>query len=133
MDDVLGMVSTKDYCLGESVPLGGWSQSSPIGMNIKEVGAFHGRSIKPGPKAIVDCSDVTYTYAAHEDVGKGHVYTYNDEWVTYTSQWFGINKPGCDGGTANLVYQVPQFWYNAISYASEATMCPFMLTGSIAR
>lgn len=132
--DVLGTVSTSNYCLGESDPLGGWVQSTAIGRHIDEVGAFHGRPILPGPKAVVDCTDGTNVYAAHEDVGEGHVFSYADEWVTYTSQWFGIDAGGnCADASASTVYQVPQFWYNAISYVSQATMCPFTLNGPITR
>jgi hypothetical protein len=130
--DVLG--SSTSYCLGETVPLGGWVQSTPIGRGIHEVGAFHGRPVNAGSKATVDCQDSQYVYAAHEDVGQGHVFAFTDEWVTYSSQWFGIDAgAGCDDASANVVYQVPQFWFNAISYASQATECPFMLTGVIAR
>jgi hypothetical protein len=132
--DVLGTVSASNYCLGESDPLGGWVQTTPIGKHIDEVGAFHGRPITAGPKATVDCTDGTYVYAAHEDVGDGHVFAYADEWVTYTSQWFGIDAGGnCADASANVVYQVPQFWYNAITYASQATACPFTLAGPITR
>ena len=132
--DVLGNPGASSYCLGESVPLGGWVQSTPLGKHIDEVGAFHGRPIDAGPKAVVDCTDGTNVYAAHEDVGQGHVFTFTDEWVTYTSQWFGIDAGGnCADASANAVYQVPQFWYNALTYASQATQCPFMLTGAIPR
>jgi hypothetical protein len=132
--DVLGTVSASNYCLGESDPLGGWVQTTPIGKYIDEVGAFHGRPITPGAMATVDCTDGTNVYAAHEDVGQGHVFAYADEWVTYTSQWFGIDAGGnCADASANVVYQVPQFWYNAISYASQATECPFTLAGPITR
>ena len=134
MADVLGTVSTANYCLGESDPLGGWVQSTPLGKHIEEVGAFHGRPINPGPKAVVDCTDGTNVYAAHEDVGDGHVFAYTDEWVTYTSQWFGIDAGGsCVDASADTVYQVPQFWYNAITYASQATACPFTLNAPITR
>jgi hypothetical protein len=132
--DVLGTVSSSNYCLGESDPLGGWVQSTPIGRHINLVGAFHGRPINLGPAGTVDCRDSTYVYAAHEDVGQGHVFLFADEWVTYTSQWFGIGAQGnCADASADVVYQVPQFWFNAISYASQATECPFTLNGPIAR
>jgi hypothetical protein len=132
--DVLGSTSSSNYCLGESDPLGGWVQSTAIGKYINEVGAFHGRPVNAGAKSTVDCTDGTYVYAAHEDVGNGHVFAYTDEWVTYTSQWFGIDAGGnCANSSANVVYQVPQFWFNAISYASQATECPFTLTGPITR
>jgi hypothetical protein len=129
--DVLG--SSSSYCLGESEYLGGWVQSTPIGQHITAVGAFHGRPINPG-KATVDCADSTYVYAAHEDVGLGHVFAFADEWVTYTSQWFGIDAgASCDDASANVVYQVPQFWFNAITYASQATECAFTLNGPVTR
>jgi hypothetical protein len=134
MTDVLGTVSTANYCLGESDPLGGWVQTTPLGKHIDEVGAFHGRPVNLGPKATVDCTDGTYVYAAHEDVGEGHVFAFTDEWVTYTSQWLGIDAGGsCIDASANTVYQVPQFWYNAITYASQATACPFTLNGPVIR
>jgi hypothetical protein len=128
------LASSTSYCLGETTPLAGWVQSTPIGKGIDEVGAFHGRPVNAGSSAVVDCADGGQVYAAHEDVGQGHVFVFTDEWVTYSSQWFGIDAGGgCEDASANTVYQVPQFWFNAISYASQATECPFMLTGVVAR
>jgi hypothetical protein len=123
-DDVLG--ATGVYCLGESNPLKGWNQSTPIGQHITQVGAFHGRPIHAGA-ATVDCSDTTYVYAAHESVGMGHIFAYTDEWVTYTSQWTGAGPMGCGNTSAAVDYQVPQFWYNAISFAGSAVQCNFTI------
>lgn len=161
--DTFGLVETGngELCLGESNPVDGWSQTLANGMpnllgeHITEVGAFHGRGITTGPNSVVDCTSATNgVCAAHEDVGMGHVYVYTDEWVTYTSQWNPSPQPAgyclldAAAGTvsanqcantaqacpaAQVEYQVPQFWYNAISYASQATMCPFTLMGTIPR
>ena len=126
------------YCWGNSEPLGGWGPT-PIGQHLTQIGAFHGRSINPG-SATVDDSDPAAgkVYAAHELVGKGHVFAYTDEWVTYSSQWLGTsainttamytdpNNP-CYKKSAADVFQVPQFWYNVISWEASGTQCIFKL------
>lgn len=125
------------YCWGNSVPMGPWV-NNPIGANVKQVGAFHGRAILPG-SATVDCSDSTpRPSAAHEDYGNGHVFAFGDEWITYTSQWSSasqtnaqsiytdINNP-CYHQSASDVFQVAQLWYNAIGWAALATGCQFDL------
>jgi hypothetical protein len=139
MDDVLAScpssVSSMCYCWGNSVPLGPWA-SGPIGKNVTQVGAFHGRSINPG-SATVDSSDSSHTYAVHEVVGKGRVVAYTDEWVTYSSQWLGTSPSNntsmytnpsdtCYMHSAANVFQVPQFWYNVISWAAD-TQCMFTI------
>lgn len=145
--DTYGATQTgnAEFCLGDSDPVTGWAPApDALGQNIRAVGAFHGRTIQPGANAVVDCQDATYgVCAAHEDVGRGHVYVFTDEWVTYTSQWNPSPEPATycslDGSTqggdfpaVQAAYQVPQFWYNAIRYASQASGCPFSLTGAIA-
>jgi hypothetical protein len=126
------------YCWGNPVPLGGW-MPGPIGQNVTQVGAFYGRSIRPG-NATVDCSDpaTSKVYAAHEVVGKGHVFAYTDEWVTYSSQWLGTssvnasamytdpNNP-CYMKSAADVFQVPQLWYNVIKWEASGTQCIFKI------
>ena len=131
-----------EYCLGDTDPVTGWMPApDPLGENITKVGAFYGRTIMAGG-GTVDCSNTLFgTCSAHENVGKGGVYIYTDEWVTYTSQWAPTVQPAAycalDGSTANgdfpavqVAYQVPQFWFNAISYASQATGCAFSLQGT---
>ena len=144
--DTYGTTETgnAEFCLGDSDPVTGWAPApDALGANIHDVGAFHGRTIQVGANAKVDCQDNTFGIcAAHEDVGMGHVYVYTDEWVTYTSQWNPNPQPATycavDGSTANgdfpaaqSAYQVPQFWANAISYAAQATMCQFTITGTL--
>jgi hypothetical protein len=138
-DDIHGTdLGNQTYCLGESDPLGNWVTTlpgggpDPIGDGIAQVGAFHGRPIlvASGSNVVIDNRDTQYVYAAHEDVGQGHVFAFFDEWVTYTSQWPGgtagsVCAMGCmPDATAGAVYQVPEFWQNAVNYAATATMCP---------
>ena len=142
-DDILGTcpATLSCSCWGNTVPVGPW-MPGPIGNNITQIGAYHGRSINPG-SATVDASGQgtggNLVYAAHESIGAGRIFAWCDEWVTYTSQWLGV--PAGDGGTnpytdptnacyqqsASQVFQVPQFWYNAISYAAGATSCSFTI------
>jgi len=132
-DDVLAAcpssVASSCYCWGNSVPLGPWA-AGPIGKSLTQVGAFHGRSINPGT-ASVDCSDASHVYAVHETIGKGRVVAYTDEWVTYTSQWLGTSSintssmytdpnNACYQKSAANVFQVPQFWFNVISWEAQS-------------
>jgi hypothetical protein len=131
MDDILGNCPSGDncYCWGSSVPLGGWQASSPISANIKQVGAFHGRSINAGSAATVVCTDGTTKYAVSQQVAKGRVFVFCDEWVTYTSQWDGTGAPvtnpsdPCYMMDANQVFQVAQFWYNVIKWVAPNSAC----------
>ncbi len=128
-DDILGSCPSGEpcYCWGNSVPLGGWEAASPISDSITQVGAFHGRSINGGGATTV-CTDGTLDYAVSKDVGKGKVFVYSDEWVTYTSQWLAsstVTNPSdpCYQMSAGQVFQVPQFWYNVIKYVSSNVGC----------
>jgi hypothetical protein len=128
-DDVCSQTGV--YCLGESLPLGGWVQDV-IGQSVQEIGCFHGRPIHvaSGSQVTIDNQDGQYVYAAHEQIGGGYVMVYEDEWITYTSQWpGGVAGPTCEQGCAadaepGAVYQVPRFWQNMINYAASATSCP---------
>jgi hypothetical protein len=136
--------SSNFYCWGSSIPLGGpvgssiyntgnWSQTSPIGLHVTDVGAYDARSIQSS-SASVDCTDGALNYAVHEQIGRGHVIAYGDEWVTYTGEWTGATT--CLNSTAftNMydpcyqkspaqIFQISQFWYNTIKYAASSVAC----------
>jgi hypothetical protein len=132
-DDILGTCSDNCcYCAGSSVPLTGWNAAHPIAANLTAVGAFHGRSVSAGAEAEIVASASSVVYGATRQVDAGRVFMFNDEWVTYTSQWgegatveqscLDMNNPCYQRGAATY-YQVPQFWYNAIVWASGDREC----------
>jgi hypothetical protein len=152
-DDILdpmgaGQPSCPDcYCWGGPLPAGAalgdggtaapgsctWDQTSPIGAHVSALPAYVARSIK-STTASVDCSvGGTKSFAVHEQIGMGHVVAFGDEWVTYSGEWAGVsaclNLPydsgydPCYQKSAAQVFQIPQFWYNAIKYAASSVAC----------
>jgi hypothetical protein len=147
---------TNEYCWGGADVYGGpiasspgttptygtWSQAAgSIGLHVSDIGALDTRSIdvKSTSNVVVDeqwtDTSGTHVAAAHETIGKGHVFFYGDEWLTYTGEWTGAascqtnptmytdpNNP-CYGNSAAEVFQIPQFWYNAIKYAASSVTC----------
>jgi hypothetical protein len=135
-------------CWGSAVALGGpvgdggtvpsvgtWDPSTPIGANVNSVGAYYTRTIQ-ATTATTDCSATDEggleKYAVHEQIGQGHIVAYADEWVTYSGEWTGTGSclapyhmmdNSCYGFTPDLIFQIPQFWYNAIRYASSSVAC----------
>jgi hypothetical protein len=104
-----------------------------VGAHVKDVGAYEGRSIQSS-SASVDSTDGTSKYAVHEGVGKGHVVVYGDEWITYTGEWTGaatcLNSSSftnmydpCYQKSPAQIFQISQFWYNAIKYAASSVSC----------
>jgi hypothetical protein len=120
------------YCTDNSIPFGNWNQDfTEITHDLRYVGVFHGRSIE-----CTDCqvmatdSTSKLKMGVSNTVGKGRVFAWSDEWVTYTSQW-GLadskfddpQNTQCSGHTAKTMYSVPQFWYNVIHWAAPTKTC----------
>jgi hypothetical protein len=135
VDGTYGSTCTGSNCWGGACALTAWNTAGPIGAHLMEVGIQNGRSISiaadAGYSPVVDCPCPNGNdCAVHEDIGKGHVFAFSDEWVTYTSQWLGTAScipSSCAGSTPADDFQVPQFWYNAISYASQSVQCRFTI------
>ncbi len=115
-------------CWGSSVPFSGFLPGSAIGTNIQKVGVLYGRSLNRAPGATVVAELGSTVLGVTMQVGKGRVFAFADEWVTYTSQWGAANQPqtsvpSCVGYTADQYFQVPQFWYNSIKWVSANATC----------
>jgi hypothetical protein len=135
-DGTYGSSYAGGSCWGGASGLTGWNTATPIGAHLTEIGISNGRSVSvdadAGYAPVVDCPcPGGNDCAVHEDIGAGHVFAFTDEWVTYTSQWLGtascISSSSCTGNTPADDFQVPQFWYNALRYASEAAQCAFTI------
>ena len=97
------------------------------------VGAYHGRSINVPSGAVVaatfkTAAGPTYYVAVGESVGKGHVFAYCDEWITYTSQWNGTgdshsSEDWCQGYLPQQIFQTAQFWFNMIKWSLPDAAC----------
>ena len=126
------------YCAYGSIPFANWSSLVPdITRNLGKVGIFMGRSITcPGSDCqIVGTNTVDTTAQSNiagvaKVVGKGRVFAWGDEWVTYTSQWGLTPDPQydnattyaqCVGYTPHTSYTVPQFWYNVFRWVAQTT------------
>jgi|GEM_PF-1008670 len=120
------------YCFGNAAVQAGFS-GHPIGENVNAVGAFWGRSIDAGTAGSVVASDGDKVYGATASVGAGRVFAFHDEWVTYVSQWGGDYlqndcrtfeaSHACFGRHPTADFQIPQFWFNTLLWASGDAQC----------
>jgi len=132
------------YCAYGSIPFDNWTSLVPdITKNLGKVGIFMGRSITcPGSDCqIVGTNNVDTTAQSNiagvaKAVGKGRVFAWGDEWVTYTSQWGLTPDPQydnattyaqCVGYTPHTSYAVPQFWYNVFRWVAQTTCLTIVL------
>ena len=125
------------YCTDSSIPFSGWSSGTFLGAHMVApnggpgaVGVFHGRPISctdtsDGGCQVVASDQQGGVVGAAKQVGDGHVLVWSDEWIAYTSQWGATNTHGadCTGHTAGEIYDVPQFWYNAIRWIFPDASC----------
>ena len=122
-DNILNMClgNVPCSCWGNSVQAVGWDPASPISANVKQVGAWRGRSINSTDGQVV-AKDREFKIAVTKEVGKGKVFVYADEWVTFTTQWLATDQMQAVDPTSNCydpmtmqmmtsdkVFQIPQF------------------------
>ena len=126
------------YFTDSSVPFSAWSPGAFLGAHMTApnggtgaVGVFHGRPMTcietppDGACQVVATDPQAGPVGVAKQVGKGRVFAWSDEWVTYTSQWGGLNTHGadCNGHTASELYDVPQFWYNVLHWLLPDASC----------
>ena len=114
------------WCWGGAVPITQWNTAEPMTTGISAVGGFRGRSIKAPADATIFATFGGKNVAVGVKVGKGRVFAFADEWITYNSQWNDTsltqganftdpNNP-CYNKLPSQEFQIPQFWFNSISW-----------------
>ena len=113
--------------------------------NLDYVGAFIGWSIDaPADATVITKDPVTggNMAVAKEVNGKGRIFAFGDEWVTFTNEWEQSGHPNnqqadmynpcwvapTDTAAAffhsvKTLYQTKQFWYNAINWVAPPNQC----------
>jgi len=114
-------------------------------LNLDYVGAFIGWPVTAPADATVLAKDPVTggNMAVVKEVnGKGRIYAFGDEWVTFTNEWEQAGTPTNTqkdmynpcyvpaSGTAaeffhsvKSLYQTKQFWYNAINWVAPPNGC----------
>lgn len=130
--DIVGgdQAPAEAYCWGNSAVINDFVAESPIGYELSAVGAFYGYPVVGGEPAAYDAQG--NVVAATAQVGNGFVMAWADEWVLFTSQWYAANPDDaqftdpnnpCFDKRPEQVFNLPQFWYNALTYAGGARTC----------
>lgn len=94
---------------GTTVPITAWTMH-PTTQGVKIVGIDNGYPVVGEAEEIATKDG--HVVARAKEVGKGHIYMWGDEWITYDSEW----KDHPD-------YQVELFWLNIIKWLTPVAEC----------
>ncbi len=109
-----GMSYTDQQILGKgnmasTIPITMWTPH-PVDDMVTQVGIDNGYPVQGIGDTIATGGG--FDLAKVQNVGKGHVFLWGDEWVTYNSEW--NDHPD---------YQVQRFWLNSIKWLTVAGEC----------
>jgi hypothetical protein len=92
-----------------TIPITMWAPH-PIDMGVSQVGVDNGYPVQGLGTTIATGGG--FDVAKVQEVGKGHVFLWGDEWITYDSEW--NDHPD---------YQVQLMWLNTIKWLTVAGQC----------
>jgi hypothetical protein len=98
---------------GSTVPITEWTPH-PLTLDVTKVGIDNGYPVNGGGTLIARGGGWDVARAATP--GKGHVFVWGDEWITFDSEW----KDHPD-------YQVERLWLNAIKWLTPTKECQVAL------
>lgn len=112
-----GMSYTDEQILQKSgnstIPITNWTPH-PIDMGVTQVGVDNGYPVAGMGDVIA--TGGKWNVASVQEIDKGHVFLWGDEWVTYNSEW-----------NDHPEYQVQLFWLNAIKWLTVRDQCQVVI------
>ena len=95
-----------------SVPVTHWDRAHPLASGVTKVGVAGGHPVSGGGTLVAwepnpGASDV----ARAVEWGRGHVFVWGDEWITYDAEW------------SNADYQDKRLWLNSLRWLAAAGYC----------
>lgn len=100
---------------GSTVPVTHWA-THPTTEGVQKIGVDNGYPVTGGFVVAWEPNPGNWDVARVETPGKGHVFVWCDEWITYDSEW-----------TAHPDYQVERFWLNVIKWVTVEGFCQVTL------
>ena len=109
-----------------TVPITQW-RPHPTTSGISAVGMANGYAVEGtgttiaiGESTSGSTSGTTYIVGAAQTAGKGRVFAWGDEWITYNTEW-----------QSHPDYQVELFWLNIIKWLTPVTECQVAIPPNI--
>ncbi|MGC4120731.1 MAG: ATP-dependent DNA ligase [Myxococcales bacterium] len=100
---------------GSTVPVTHWA-THPTTEGLQKVGVDNGYPVTGGTLVAWQPDQGAWDVARVATPGKGHVFVWCDEWITYDSEW-----------ESHADYQVERFWLNVIKWITAEGVCQVTL------
>lgn len=91
-----------------------WLDTHPIAKGISAVGFNNGNEVV-GDGTVVARED-DFVVAQSKTLGKGRVFVFGDEWITFDSEWEQDDD-------APIEYQIERFWLNSLQWLGPQDKC----------
>lgn len=94
-----------------SLPVTHWESSHPLADGIIRVGVATGNPVSGGTLVAWEPTPGAYDIGRAAEWGRGHVFVWADEWITYDSDW------------SNTKYQAKRLWLNSFKWLATSGYC----------
>lgn len=106
-----GAAAVLDAFAGPEIPVTHWNSVHPLASGVTRVGFANGHPVSGGTLIAWEPNPGAYDVARAVEWGRGHVFVWGDEWISYDPEWTNPN------------FQVRRLWLNAFKWLTAADRC----------